>query len=306
MQSHCRLIVNHAFHGRRFDDGGLDVDVLPDLLRYKALLVDVAKELWRRNNPGRERLPKNFDEALRVKFYEVRANCATVPLTREIQQNDAGALILLDNELDDAAGLVADTIEAAGTDGSLPADFPKALLQQFREYGKSLEAEEWIELLPNGRRTSVRYDHRIREVLVRRADAAYEDAVTVIGEVTMTRISKPRMAIQLTDGREVEAPFPPEDEEKITSALNRHHTTRIEVIGRGLFTVDGQLQRITEVASTQVLPVGGSPYVPSAKPIWEEFAEALAGVPPDELAKLPVDSAERLDYYVYGGPENGR
>jgi hypothetical protein len=62
------LLVNHTFQGGRFLDHGVDVDVLEEVARYKALLVETAKELWRRRNPNRERLPKNFEDSLQLKF----------------------------------------------------------------------------------------------------------------------------------------------------------------------------------------------------------------------------------------------
>ena len=60
MKKSHRHLVNHTFHGHRFDDGGVDLDVMPDLHRYKTILVEVAKELWRCNHPERKNLPKNF------------------------------------------------------------------------------------------------------------------------------------------------------------------------------------------------------------------------------------------------------
>ena len=42
-----------TFIGPRFDDHGLDIDILPELIAYKKLLVDTAKELWRQKNPDR-------------------------------------------------------------------------------------------------------------------------------------------------------------------------------------------------------------------------------------------------------------
>lgn len=80
-----KQLVVHTFKGGRFDDHGVDLDVLPDLLAYKTLLVETAKELWRRKNPERERLPKNFEDSLSLKFYEVRAGSAAIPLIREIE-----------------------------------------------------------------------------------------------------------------------------------------------------------------------------------------------------------------------------
>lgn len=48
-----RQLVTHTFKGPRFEDHGLDLDVLPELYAYKELLVAAAKELWRRHHPDR-------------------------------------------------------------------------------------------------------------------------------------------------------------------------------------------------------------------------------------------------------------
>ncbi len=298
-----RPVVTHTFHGARFEDGGVDIDTLPDLIRYKALLIDIAKELWRRNHTDRKNLPKNFEDSLNLKFFEVQHNCATIPLEREVSASDRESLFP-DDELDDAVLLVADTIDAAGHDRPLPEAFPKHLLAQLQDYGKCLRDDEWIEHRMSRRPTPVRYDSRVRHRLSRWIENTYEDAVDVIGEVTMARISKPRLALQLIDGREVEAPFPVADEETITTALKNHAELRLQVVGRGQFAVDGTLQRILTVETTRILPNGQVPFFVEAKPIWEEFAESLADVPEVELAKLPHDGAERLDAYIYGGTES--
>jgi len=36
-------LVIHSFKGPRFEDHGLDVDVLPELISYKNILVETAK-----------------------------------------------------------------------------------------------------------------------------------------------------------------------------------------------------------------------------------------------------------------------
>ena len=128
--------------------------------------VDVAKELWRRNHPDRKNLPKNFEDSLSMKFYEVRPNCATIPLERVLTADDREQL-WDDDELDDAVNLVAETIEAAGKDQPLPEQFPKHLLALFQDYGKTLREGEWIEQRPAKRASCVRYDSAVRERLTR-------------------------------------------------------------------------------------------------------------------------------------------
>lgn len=299
-----RHVVNHTFRGGRFEDHGIDLDVLPDVLRYKQLLVEVAKELWRRTNPDRERLPKKFEDSLSLRFYEVQCNCATIPLERELDRERI-QLWESEDELDDAVDLVAQTIDAAGKDESLPDAFPKHLLSLFQEYGKTLRDDEWIEHRPARRETAVRYDANVRQRLTRWATAAYEDVIDLVGEVTMARVSRPRMALQLADGREVEAAFRPQDEAAITTALKQHETARLRVIGRGQFAVEGLLQKIIEVQEVRLLADGQPAFDVSAKPIWEEFDEILSGVPDQALSALPVDGAERHDFYIYGAHEGG-
>lgn len=49
-------ITTQTFNGKRFEDHGLDLDVLPELIAYKTLLVETAKALWRAKNPERQRV----------------------------------------------------------------------------------------------------------------------------------------------------------------------------------------------------------------------------------------------------------
>ncbi len=300
MPANHRNLVNHTFHGRRFDDGGVDLDVTPDLHRYKKLLVEVAKELWRRNHRDSKILPRNFEDSLSMKFYEVRANCATIPLERVLTATDRELLWDTEDELDDAVTLVTETIDAAGNDQSLPEQFPKHLLVLFQDYGKTLRDDEWIEHRPPKRESGIRYDALVRERLTRWVESPYEDAIDLTGEVTMARVSNPLMTIQLDGDRKIEAAFRPEDEDKITTALRDHKTAKLRVIGRGLFGPDGVVRKVTEVTDVNLLPTGNQPFDSSAKPIWDVFAEILSDVPTEQFARLPVDGADRHDFYIHG------
>ena len=39
------------------------------------------------------------------------------------------------------------------------------------------------------------------------------------------------------------------------------------------------------------------------KPIWEQFIEASAEIPDEELDRLPTDLAAQVDHYIYGTPK---
>jgi len=42
---------------------------------------------------------------------------------------------------------------------------------------------------------------------------------------------------------------------------------------------------------------------PARKPIWERIVDLTADATPEELAKVPIDSASQLDHYLYGHPK---
>jgi Arc/MetJ-type ribon-helix-helix transcriptional regulator len=41
---------------------------------------------------------------------------------------------------------------------------------------------------------------------------------------------------------------------------------------------------------------------PISKPIWEKFEDIAAGIPQEVWDKIPADSSEQLDHYLYGSP----
>jgi hypothetical protein len=176
-------LVTHTFRGGRFDDHGIDVDVLPELITYKTILVETAKELWRCNNPDRQRLPKNFEDSLSLKFYEIIPGSAAVPLMREIELQE-GLLPFepLPDELDEAVVLVSDSIESVSKDKPLPQTFPKKIIPLFSEYGKTLRPGERIELKPAKKDVTACYSSKERTSLVELVQAGYEDIVQLVGE----------------------------------------------------------------------------------------------------------------------------
>ena len=300
-------LVVHTFKGGRFDDHGVDIDVLPELIAYKTILVETAKELWRRKNPDRERLPKNFEDSLSLKFYEIKAGSAAIPLMREIEIPDQISLLdSQEDELDQAVDVVADTIVAASHDKLLPASFPANVLPLFEEYGKTLRVDEWIEQQPAKRPSAVRYSNVVREKMGRWSSSAYEDSVDIVGTVTMARVSRPRMAVAIDTNREIEAAFKPEDEAVITTALKDHAVAKVRVEGKGQFSADGQIQRIIQVDRVTLLPAGELPFDAAAKPIWKTFAEIVKEIPDEVIRNLPTDTAENHDHYIYGLPKGKR
>lgn len=298
-----RLLVKHAFKGDRFDDNGIDIDVLPELIAYKTILIETAKELWRSNNPDRQRLPKLFEESLQLKFYTVEPGSAVIPIERVVMVDDQTSMFAEPDELDEAVELVAAVAEAAGTDKPLPQHFPMKVLSMFESYGKTLMEGEHFEYQIGNLISPAQYNVTVRERLTRRASADYEDEVDIVGTVTMANVRRPKLGITLQDGRDIEASFHLVDEAIVLSALMEHNNAKLRLQGRGVFKGTGMLQRILEATKVTLLPTGQLEYTEGVKPIWEVFEEIMKEVPDEELRKLPPDGSFNHDHYLYGFPK---
>ena len=80
-------LASLRFDGERFADHALDVDCVGELQAYKRLVMECAKELWRRAHPDYERLPKGFEDKLTLTFTELAPGSAVIPLRRAIAQD---------------------------------------------------------------------------------------------------------------------------------------------------------------------------------------------------------------------------
>jgi len=292
-------LVTHSFKGGRFRDHGLDIDVLPDLVAYKTLLVETAKELWRRNHPDRQRLPKNFEDSLTLKFYEVGRGSVSVPLMREVESEQT-LFAPPQDELDEAVELIAEAISAASSDRALPEALPKSIVPLFADYGRTLRPDESFEIRPARRIAVVRYTCREREQLVRLCERGYMDVVDLRGEIRAADLDGGNFALRVPDGSKILGKFLPEQESLITDALKEHQTRHLHITGQAEFLPDGRIKRIVSAERLDVQLPGPERYDTTARPVWEVVAEIGASVPDREWARVPADLSKNVDHYLYG------
>ena len=144
MSDEIRDVTTITFTGPRFDDAGLELDVLSELLAYRKLLIETAKELWRTENRERQRLPRGFEESIRLKFYSIEPGSAVVPIKRVVMHDDS---LLFEppprvDEIDEAAQLIDETIAAVSEDQPIPDRMPKTVLPLLAALGENLREGE--------------------------------------------------------------------------------------------------------------------------------------------------------------------
>ena len=305
-----RVLTRLRFVGGRFEKlrGFLELDVLNELIAYKHLLVETAKQVWRRRNPERERLPKGFENEIRLAFQKVDPGSCVVPIERVFEfEDEALPLQRAADEVDEAADVVEGTLRAAERDQAFPSNLPKGVIPLFRDWGRTLQDDEAIELERTGADGPARFNASIRRRILSRAAREYEDRVTITGEVRGVNLLRTSeggsFTVHLEDGSEVKGSFGPEQEATITEALYRHKDVRVRVKGAVEFEPGGRTKRIVSLDEVTATPVHGEAYDPTARPIWELLTELGRSVPDEEWDKLPRDAARNLDHYLYAAPK---
>jgi hypothetical protein len=305
MSEEIRDITTVTFSGPRFDDAGLELDVLPELVAYRKLLVETAKELWRGENRERRRLPKGFEESIRLKFYTIEPGSAAVPIKRVVTHDPSLLFPKRDraDEIDEAAQLIDETIAAVSEDGAIPERMPKSVLPFLAGLGESLREGETIKTQASRSSKAAEFTRETRMRVERLLDAVYEDAVDIVGEVRAADVDQRNFAIRDHSGAKIPARFRPEHEAEIIDALRDHSSCRLHIVGQGEFsTRDGGLRRVLRVDVLERQPAEGEgEYDDSVPPLWQSVVGLGASLPLEEWDRVPRDLASSLDRHLYGG-----
>jgi len=257
MAKKSKDLVKLTFEGPKYDDHGLEIDDLAELIAYKDLLVGTAKEVWKRKSPGKGRLQKGWLDSIEIKFYGIEAGSARVDLKRNFNFPDDQFDFNEPDEFDEAAEILQDGIEAAAQDQPLPEAMPKNVIPLFKNLGRNLGSDNQIRVKSRRRETETIYNREVQSRLANWLERTYFDYVDQIGEVRAADLDGGKFRLRLDNGDKPECWFHSEQETTVTNALEAHATLRLRVIGKGEFNSDsGKLAKIIEVSDISVIHSG--------------------------------------------------
>lgn len=269
-----QTLCTSRFVGRRLEHHRVDVECTAELLAYRKLVLECAKELWRRSCPDRVRLPPGFEEGFRLAFDRVDEGSAVVPLVRVYESADPVRYELLDDVFQQAAYLNGETIAAANADELLPAALPANVVPLCSDFGCKLREEEVLHVRARGRDTEAPCTATARQRLLNWYEPTYEDKVDVVGEVCMAHVGPGRAALLLPDASQpVDGRFDEALAAVVLDALGAHRETRMRVKGVAEFSSrERQIRRFAGVDQVEIAPASGPEYDETVAPIWETLA----------------------------------
>lgn len=301
MPRQWKEVVQLRFKGERFRDHALDLSALTELSQFQKIVAETAKTLWRAANPERERLPRNFEQRVRLCLRTIREGSAIAPLEVLIDEPEQGELFEPEPEtVEQAIELAHGVFTAVERDEPLPEQFPRQLLAEYVKWGQSLGADEEVQVTPPGKHPA-RISAATRERLAAFSVSAYQDAAQTTGEVLEADVRQRRFQLWADDRTVVAVNFTEEQEDLVTTALKDHKSVRLRATGRGWFSPAGQLQRLEQVESLAIVEQLLEDYDPNTPPIEDVLAAIASEVPDDEWENVPEDLSANLDSYLYGG-----
>jgi hypothetical protein len=303
MSRQWKTVVRLSFHGERFRDHALDVAALREVVQYQRVVEETAKCLWRSQNPDRERLPKRFEERVRLYLRAIQEGSAVAPLDVLIQEPEQRDLFAAEPpELGEALEVTQEVFDALAVDDPFPARFPRQLIDDYARFGEGLTGGERVEIaLASGRTAEVTELTRAR--LLSRSQQPHEAEVQLVGVVLEADVRQCRFQLWTDDRTSVTVQFSSEQEDSVTNALRQHCRSRLRIRGRAEISAGGRPVRVVEVAQLDLEPIGAISFNAEAPLIEDVLAQIAAEVPASEWERLPIDLSEHLDHYIYGTPK---
>jgi len=237
------------FEGARFAEHTLPLDVARDLAAYETLVIELAKQLYLKDHPERQRVLRGFAADFQLHLERVDDGSSKPLLSMVV----AGALALgagTNNYFERSRDLITACIAAPDT--QLPAEFPRELLFHFNQVGKSLREGERMELPGEGTTVAILTPER-RKKLVLAADKVYERQIELSGTIEEADWGKSTFRLCLTDGTRVVIPMPDafHAQARMIGGRDRFQVT---VEGTGAFDSWDKLQKVVLVDSLEVQP----------------------------------------------------
>lgn len=282
-----------TLEGARFDHARLPVDALEELQRYRRLVLIAARQAWTSANSGAD-LPEDFDEQFDLTIVDVEEGSAISVLDRpagpyatfydqgrdELERELAAALTdeALEASMND---LIWEGQEAGTTDlpeaqpvrwsGSLPL----ASLQDFRDLGSSLRADESLKLptddvgvialTPENRERNLLpiHERTLREVtptVSKKVPRSYTRNA-VAGRLVMLDADLRKFDIEtLLYGRVPGKYKKQELTEDLRAVLDSSAQAPVVRVNGRLSYAGADLKRVLEATSVELLEVDGKPY----------------------------------------------
>ncbi|MHA7177945.1 hypothetical protein ACX80D_14970 [Arthrobacter sp. Sr24] len=305
--------VDLRLSGGRFERLGFPVNGLIELERLEALIETVAKALWKRANPDRARVPKNFTSSFDLRLVRVKPGSVIPVLERS--EKDQG---LLGADFADYFDLSMEVIEEAfaGIVNNLvlPENFPDEAAAAMARFGSSFQEDE-LAIFRSGAADPIVYSSSIRKNFFGsvRNSLVVQDGSRV-GRVSALDVDEQTFTFAPTNSTKVPGVYQDPQLWADLHEVLRQESDNCWVRLQGTFRIrpDSSIHSVADVASVEVFDVPDTEWgrrlleLADLQDGWIEEGEAVA-TPSLEFARdvLKTLEAKYLRPGIFPTPAGG-
>lgn len=242
--------------GGRFENSGIPLEVLPDLLALQKLVTDVARSEFLRQHPSEQQVPPGFAENLKLKLTGIGQGSAVAEISLDQSRSDLPAL---PNRFEEyarqAADIIHDVIEVGQRNEDIPDYVPSQFLNHFTKFGQSLLDDERIEFQSPGRPQPATLTQQSRTHLLERLQVRAEGVLTtVLGRVPELDHDRRKFEFWPVGGRKISLSIPESNRETVVRAFDGYwQGARISLTGVGILAGNGKLERFGSIQELKLL-----------------------------------------------------
>lgn len=225
----------------------MPVGVLDELVELRSLVVHVARHLFKKANPKRERVPRGFADSFKLVLTSIEEGSAVPVLARvrdaERQQDLLGQTDYFDLAVDTVLG----TITAANNNTEV--DLPPSMIRRFDRLGRRLADGESIEFEKPGGITAV-YSRDTRLRLLRLAGGTELTVEAELrGPVVSVNDDSPYMTfdVRIGHGKTASVPYEQGQRDSVIAALTNKWSVRCVLDATAVRSAEGALVRVADV-----------------------------------------------------------
>jgi hypothetical protein len=235
--------LNLSMEGARFELLGMPVSALAEIVALSDLLEDLARHLFLRANPNRERVPKGFRDRFDLRLTAVDEGSARPVLERE----PFGQLTIDGDEFDAAGDLLVRGIQEFAKSNTLPEEFPATSVAKFGRFGRSFRAGDRFVLSRDGTGDAAYYTPRIRQALLLTSSDRYTAVAEAHGRIT--ELDQDTLSFQLRVSDELRVPCKISDDllQSAYELSDPNDLAEVRVEGVGVYSATGGLIRFDEI-----------------------------------------------------------
>ena len=250
------ILLEPRFTGERFRANTLPLSLLRDLEALQGIILEIAKDEFRRANPNRQRTPRGFSEGLTLHLVGSREGSYVAQIGRVIDSTVLPGLDPRTQAARAACDRFVETIAHAqdSTQGaSIP--LPSGAWSYVERFGRGLHDGEAIDLVRRqGSTVQFTRELRRRLLLTRPGAQMLTDEVELVVKLGDVRPKDQSITIEVADGRSVSATVTDQQLEELSDVrVGEFGTSWLRVSGVGSFDRSQQLQHVDEVTVIELL-----------------------------------------------------